>query len=106
MRAERTVRRLSGLCAERKIEACAIFPLAALRHYGYLRLTHGRGRSSGVEHYLAKVRVVSSNLIARSNFFKTNTNHSCTFRCRHDGDGLLIVPTTAGATDGCMSKTG
>ena len=25
-----------------------------------------RGRSSGVEHYLAKVRVVSSNLIARS----------------------------------------
>ena len=25
------------------------------------------GRSSGVEHYLAKVRVVSSNLIARSN---------------------------------------
>ncbi len=29
-------------------------------------LTQGRGRSSGVEHYLAKVRVVSSNLIARS----------------------------------------
>jgi hypothetical protein len=29
---------------------------------------HGSGRSSGVEHYLAKVRVVSSNLIARSNF--------------------------------------
>ena len=28
---------------------------------------NGRGRSSGVEHYLAKVRVVSSNLIARSN---------------------------------------
>ena len=26
------------------------------------------GRSSGVEHNLAKVRVVSSNLIARSNF--------------------------------------
>src|SRR6056297_965007 len=29
---------------------------------------NGCGRSSGVEHYLAKVRVVSSNLIARSNF--------------------------------------
>ena len=28
-----------------------------------------RGRSSGVEHNLAKVRVVSSNLIARSIFF-------------------------------------
>ncbi len=28
----------------------------------------GCGRSSGVEHYLAKVRVVSSNLIARSKF--------------------------------------
>ena len=30
-------------------------------------LPNGCGRSSGVEHYLAKVRVVSSNLIARSN---------------------------------------
>ena len=30
------------------------------------RRTQGRGRSSGVEHNLAKVRVVSSNLIARS----------------------------------------
>src|SRR6056297_1694207 len=29
---------------------------------------NGCGRSSGVEHYLAKVRVVSSNLIARSKF--------------------------------------
>src|SRR6056297_1563830 len=29
---------------------------------------NGCGRSSGVEHYLANVRVVSSNLIARSNF--------------------------------------
>ena len=28
----------------------------------------GRGRSSGVERNLAKVEVVSSNLIARSNF--------------------------------------
>ena len=28
----------------------------------------GRGRSSGVERYLAKVNVVSSNLIARSKF--------------------------------------
>ena len=27
------------------------------------------GRSSGVEHNLAKVRVVSSNLIARSSFY-------------------------------------
>ena len=31
-----------------------------------------RGRSSGVEHNLAKVGVVSSNLIARSNFSKIN----------------------------------
>ena len=32
----------------------------------------GRGRSSGVEHNLAKVGVVSSNLIARSKIFKYN----------------------------------
>ncbi len=30
------------------------------------RLTQGSGRSSGVEHNLAKVRVESSNLFARS----------------------------------------
>ncbi len=33
------------------------------------RDTQGRGRSSGVERYLAKVNVVSSNLIARSKTF-------------------------------------
>ena len=33
-------------------------------------LPNGRGRSSGVEHYLAKVRVVSSNLIARSRIYQ------------------------------------
>ena len=32
-----------------------------------------RGRSSGVEHNLAKVRVVSSNLIARSIRFKISS---------------------------------
>lgn len=32
-----------------------------------------RGRSSGVEHYLAKVRAVSSNLIARSNISLSQT---------------------------------
>ena len=39
-------------------------PWAALRKSP---LTQGRGRSSGVERYLAKVNVVSSNLITRSN---------------------------------------
>ena len=43
------------------------FPLASPARSLYLRLTQGCGRSSGVEHNLAKVRVVSSNLIARSN---------------------------------------
>jgi hypothetical protein len=42
------------------------FPLAAPGRISYLTPTQGCGRSSGVEHYLAKVRVVSSNLIARS----------------------------------------
>ena len=39
--------------------------IAALLHNG---ITLGRGRSSGVERNLAKVEVVSSNLIARSIF--------------------------------------
>jgi hypothetical protein len=34
------------------------------------RTSNRRGRSSGVEHNLAKVRVVSSNLIARSSWTK------------------------------------
>ena len=36
--------------------------------YQWLNTWCGCGCSSGVEHYLAKVRVVSSNLITRSNF--------------------------------------
>ena len=41
---------------------CGLAPLAL-----FSPSPNGRGRSSGVEHNLAKVRVVSSNLIARSN---------------------------------------
>ena len=66
-----------GSAAESGFEAGgaapAIFPknptIGGLRRSGALRKRRspkGRGRSSGVEHYLAKVRVVSSNLIARS----------------------------------------
>ncbi len=44
----------------------AFFSLAAPGRHRYHPLTQGRGRSSGVEHNLAKVGVVSSNLIARS----------------------------------------
>ena len=39
---------------------------------------NGCGRSSGVEHYLAKVRVVSSNLIARS---KISIYNQCIVLC-------------------------
>ena len=46
------------------------FPLAQIRNCFYKHPTQGRGRSSGVERYLAKVNVVSSNLIARSKFAK------------------------------------
>ena len=48
--------------------ANGFFPLAAEGWYGYLRLTQGCGRSSGVEHNLAKVRVGRSNRLARSNW--------------------------------------
>ena len=51
---------------ERKLR----FSLAADESYLYTASTQGRGRSSGVERYLAKVNVVSSNLIARSKFSK------------------------------------
>ena len=37
------------------------------------------GRSSGVEHNLAKVRVVSSNLIARSNIFPRGRKRKAAF---------------------------
>ena len=43
----------------------------------------GRGRSSGVEHNLAKVRVVSSNLIARSIVFPPVSDAA-----QSSGDGL------------------
>lgn len=52
-----------------------------------------RGRSSGVEHYLAKVRVVSSNLIARSiDFFLEvlDWNESAVRAC----GGRLSMPHT------------
>jgi hypothetical protein len=42
------------------------FPLAAMRPYEYSP-SQGSGRSSGVEHNLAKVRVGRSNRLARSN---------------------------------------
>ena len=41
------------------------FPLAAISAYGY-SAQQGSGRSSGVEHNLAKVRVGRSNRLARS----------------------------------------
>src|SRR6056297_1872060 len=49
----------------------AIFLLQPRARVYRSRLTQGRGRSSGVEHYLAKVRVESSNLFARSIFSLT-----------------------------------
>lgn len=45
-----------------------IFLLRNPRACARKRSVQWRGRSSGVEHYLAKVRVVSSNLIARSSW--------------------------------------
>ncbi len=51
----------------KKLNPAPIFPLRPPARLPISRLTQGCGRSSGVEHYLAKVRVVSSNLIARSN---------------------------------------
>ena len=50
-----------------KLAIPADFPLRSLSLVYISPSPNGRGRSSGVEHYLAKVRVVSSNLIARSN---------------------------------------
>ena len=54
----------------RKFRIPCHFPLAQIRNCFYKHPTQGRGRSSGVERYLAKVNVVSSNLIARSKFPK------------------------------------
>ena len=53
----------------RKIRFPRHFPLAQITNCFYNHTTQGCGRSSGVERYLAKVNVVSSNLIARSKFF-------------------------------------
>ncbi len=50
------------------------FPLARTPQDGYFRHTKGCGRSSGVEHNLAKVRVESSNLFARSNLVSLITD--------------------------------
>ena len=65
------------------------FSLAARGQTEYIAPTQGRGRSSGVEHNLAKVRVVSSNLIARSiyNDEKSDllTGKVAFFRARHRG---------------------
>lgn len=58
-----------------------------------------RGRSSGVEHNLAKVGVVSSNLIARSNINRTHRNSAPSFGtapCRLGGEGLAGTPRPAG----------
>ena len=53
----------------RKIRFPRHFPLAQITNCFYKHTTQGCGRSSGVERYLAKVNVVSSNLIARSKYF-------------------------------------
>ena len=55
----------------RKIRFPRHFPLAQITNCFYKHTTQGCGRSSGVERYLAKVNVVSSNLIARSKFSQT-----------------------------------
>ena len=46
----------------------AFLPLRLRATLSKYRLRNGCGRSSGVEHNLAKVRVESSNLFARSSF--------------------------------------
>ena len=53
---------------KKKSRRSAFYPLRAGQVVYITRLPIGCGRSSGVERYLAKVNVVSSNLIARSNF--------------------------------------
>lgn len=65
------------------------------------RLTNGCGRSSGVEHNLAKVRVESSNLFARSNWFTGPAGclQRPPFRaafCIMDQAKALIVPLRGG----------
>ena len=54
---------------KKKSRQSAFYPLRAGQVVYITRLPIGCGRSSGVERYLAKVNVVSSNLIARSNYF-------------------------------------
>ena len=51
----------------KKSDQRPIFLLQLRAGFHISRLTQGSGRSSGVEHNLAKVRVESSNLFARSN---------------------------------------
>ena len=51
---------------KKKSRQSAFYPLRAGQVVYITRLPTGCGRSSGVERYLAKVNVVSSNLIARS----------------------------------------
>lgn len=53
------------------------FPLAEGGRCLYFRLTQGSGRSSGVEHNLAKVRVGRSNRLARSNFSPVSRDRYC-----------------------------
>ncbi len=52
---------------KKKSRQSAFYPLRAGQVVYITRIHFGCGRSSGVERYLAKVNVVSSNLIARSN---------------------------------------
>ena len=70
-------------CREKNLTECAFFPLhpPTLSHKSPLTEDgnvegNGCGRSSGVEHNLAKVRVVSSNLIARSKYKKAGPSGS------------------------------
>jgi hypothetical protein len=63
------------LCSGAEIRPCKAVRYALNHASRQPRLPHtlsGRGRSSGVEHNLAKVGVVSSNLIARSNLLQKN----------------------------------
>src|SRR6056297_3052930 len=74
--------------------APAIFLLQPPPRLCISRLTQGRGRSSGVEHYLAKVRVESSNLFARSIFLKSSNTG---IPGRAVGAGVAAWPFRTGA---------
>ena len=57
----------------------SIVPRFSTRAPNFGRCRYAGGRSSGVEHNLAKVGVESSNLFARSNFFQARSPYSHVF---------------------------